>query len=117
MQSRSLSLGQRRLVRLEGVLHLGRGELLDLLGSTADESARVKEGVELAQNGGEELSATDALQQVVVLSVLLDIVGGLVGEDTCVSLVRCSFYLLMGFVTYGFLRGRPGETVPSSRMP
>lgn len=84
VQSRSLALGQRRLIRLKGVLHLGRGELLHLLGSSADKSARVKEGVEFAKNGGKEWCATDAFQQVVVLSVLLDVVGGLVGEDTCV---------------------------------
>lgn len=54
VQSRSLALGQRRLVRLKSVLHLSRGELLHLLGSTADESARVKECIELAQNGSEE---------------------------------------------------------------
>ena len=87
MQDRGLPVKQNGLVRLKRVLHLGRGELLHLLGSAADKSARVKEGIELGQNGAEELGATDTFEQVVVLSVLLDVVGGLVGEDTCDLLV------------------------------
>lgn len=82
MQGRGLAVLQALLVRLKRVLHLGRGELLHLLGSAADKGARVKEGIELAQNRGEELGSTDAFQQVVVLSVFLDIVRSLVGEDT-----------------------------------
>ena len=87
MQGRGLAVLQALLVRLKRVLHLGRGELLHLLGSAADKGARVKEGIELGQNGAEELGATDTFEQVVVLSVLLDVVGGLVGEDTCDFLV------------------------------
>ena len=82
MQGRGLAVLQALLVRLKRFLHLGRSELLHLLGSAADKGARVKEGIELAQNRGEELGATDAFQQIVVLSVFLDIVRSLVGEDT-----------------------------------
>ena len=62
VQGRGLAVLQALLVRLKPVLHLGRGELLHLLGSAADKGARVKEGIELAQNRGEELGATDAFQ-------------------------------------------------------
>lgn len=82
MQGSGLAVKQARLVWLKRVLHLGRGELLHLLGSAADKGARIKEGIELAQNRAEELGAADAFQQVVVLSMLLDVVCGLVGEDT-----------------------------------
>lgn len=69
-------------VRLQSLLDLGRSELLDLLRGTADESAGVKEGVELVENGGKERGAADAVEEVVVLAELLDVVGGLVGKDT-----------------------------------
>ena len=82
-ERRGLSLGKGRGIWLEGLLDLSGGELLDLLGGTADEGAGVEEGVEFAQDGVEECGAADALEQVVVLSVLLDIVCRLVGEDTC----------------------------------
>ena len=71
-----------RLVRLQRLLNLGGGELLHLLGSAADEGAGVQEAVELIQDRGEEGGAADAVQEVVVLALLLDVVGGLVGEDT-----------------------------------
>ena len=77
-----LGLGQVRLVRLQRLLNLGGGELLHLLGSAADEGAGVQEAVELIQDRGEEGGAADAVQEVVVLALLLDVVGGLVGEDT-----------------------------------
>lgn len=115
MQGRSLRLGQGGLVRLECVLHLGRDELLDLLRSTASEGARVEEGVQFTQDGGKELGATDALQEVVVLAVLLDVVGGLVGEDTCNCQCRIVIFRFWG--TYGSPRGRPGGTTPFSRRP
>jgi hypothetical protein len=81
VQSRGLALGNVRGVGLDGGSDLGGGELLDLLGSTADESRGVQEVVQLGENGVEEGGAADALEQVVVLAVLLDVVGGLVGED------------------------------------
>ena len=45
---RGLSLGNGSGIWLEGLLDLSGGELLDLLGGTADEGARVEEGVEFA---------------------------------------------------------------------
>lgn len=81
MQGRGLPLGNVRSVRLESGSHLGRGELLHLLRGAADESAGVEQAVQLGQNGVEEGGAADALEQVVVLALLLDVVGGLVGED------------------------------------
>jgi hypothetical protein len=83
VQGRGLALGDELCVRLDGGGNLGGGELLDLLRGTADESAGVKEGVELGNDGLEEGSAANTLDQVVVLALLLDVVGGLVGEDTC----------------------------------
>jgi hypothetical protein len=81
VQSRSLALGNVRGVGLDGGCDLGGGELLDLLGGTADEGGGVQEVVQLGENGVEEGGAADAVEQVVVLAVLLDVVGGLVGED------------------------------------
>ena len=91
VQGRSLRLGQGGLVWLERVLHLGRDELFDLLRSTASEGARIKEGVQFTQDGGKELGATDAFQEVVVLAMLLDVVGGLMREDAC----NCQRKILM----------------------
>lgn len=82
VKSRGLALGNVRGVGLDGGSDLGGGELLDLLGGTADESRGVQEVVQLGENGVEEGGAADAVEQVVVLAVLLDVVGGLVGEDT-----------------------------------
>lgn len=82
MQSRGLALGNVRGVGLDGGSDLGGGELLDLLGRTTDEGGGVEEGVQLGENGVEECGAADALEQVVVLAELLDVVGSLVGEDT-----------------------------------
>lgn len=70
-----------RGVGLDGGGDLGGGELLNLLGSTANEGRGVEEIVQLGENGVEECGAADALEQVVVLAVLLDVVGSLVGED------------------------------------
>lgn len=89
VEGRGLGLGDLGLVGLEGLLHFGGEELLNLLGSTADEGAGVKESIKLIQDGGEESSATDAVEQVVVQAELLDVVGGLVGEDTCCSTRNC----------------------------
>lgn len=82
MQSRGLALGNVLRVGLDGGGNLGGGELLDLLRGTADESAGVQEGVELRNDGLEEGGAADTLDQVIVLALLLDVVGSLVGEDT-----------------------------------
>lgn len=82
VQSRGLALGNGAGVGLEGSGHLGAGELLDLLRSTADEGAGIEKGVQLRDNGVEEGGAADALDQVVVLTLLLDVVGSLVGENT-----------------------------------
>ena len=83
VQGTSFSLGQRNLVRLEGILQLSWGEFLHLLRSTADKGARVK-GVKLSQDRGEKSWATGTLQEVIVLSALLDTVGYLVVENTCI---------------------------------
>ena len=82
MQVRSLALGELRCVRLERSGHLRRGELLDLLRRATDEGLRIQQTVQLGQNGVEESGAADALEEVVVLAMLLDIVGGLVGKHT-----------------------------------
>lgn len=81
MQSRGLALGNVRSVGLDGGGDLGGGELLDLLGGTANEGRGVEEVIQLGKDGVEESGAADALEQVVVLAVLLDVVGSLVGED------------------------------------
>jgi hypothetical protein len=86
VQSRGLTLGNNSSVGLDGGSHLGSGELLNLLGSTANEGAGVEEGLELGDDGVEEGSAADTLDEVVVLTLLLDVVGSLVGEDTCIGL-------------------------------
>lgn len=82
VQGRGLALGNGAGVGLDGSGHLGAGELLDLLRSTADEGAGIEKGVQLRDDGVEEGGAADALDQVVVLTLLLDVVGSLVGEDT-----------------------------------
>ena len=61
---------------------LRTAELLDLLGGTAGEGGRVEEGVELGEDGLEEGSGADALDEVVVLALELDGGRGLVREDT-----------------------------------
>jgi hypothetical protein len=71
------------LVRLKCLLDLCRRKLLHLLGSTADEGAGIEESIKLVKDGGEEGGATDAFDQIVVLSELLDVVRCLVGEDAC----------------------------------
>lgn len=71
-----------RGVRLEGGGNLGGGELLDLLGSTADEGAGVEKGVELGDDRVEESGTADTVKEVVVLALPLDVVGSLVREDT-----------------------------------
>jgi hypothetical protein len=82
VQGRGLALGNDVSVGLDGSGNFGRGELLHLLGSAADEGAGIQEGIQLGDDGVEEGGAADALDQVVVLALLLDVVGGLVGEDT-----------------------------------
>ncbi len=81
MESRSLSSSKVRCVRLESLLDFSRSKLLNLLRGTTHKGARVEKGVELAEDGAEESSAADAVEKVVVLAVLLDIVGGLVRKD------------------------------------
>lgn len=81
MQSGGLGLGDLCGIRLESGGNFGRGELLDLLGGTADEGAGVEEGVQLGDDGVEECGAADTVEKVVVLALLLDVVGGLVGEN------------------------------------
>ena len=81
MQIRNFRGGKKRLIRLKRGLDLRRGEPLDLLGSAANESARVKECIEFSQDWLKESSLADTLKQIVVLSVHLDVVGRLVGQD------------------------------------
>jgi hypothetical protein len=88
MQSRSFALGNDSGVGLDGSSHLGSGELLNLLGSTANKGAGVEKGLELGNDGVEEGGAADTLDEVVVLTLLLDVVGSLVGEDTCIELAQ-----------------------------
>jgi hypothetical protein len=59
-----------------------------LLGGTADKGAGVQEAVKFTEDGVEEFGAADAVEEVVVFSLLLDVVGCLVGEDACVGCVR-----------------------------
>ncbi len=83
MQRRGLALGNVLGIRLDSGRNLGSGELLNLLGRTADEGRGIEEGVQLGEDGVEEGRAADAVEQVVVLAVLLDVVGGLVRKDAC----------------------------------
>lgn len=83
-QGRGLALGNDARVGLDGRSHLGAGELLDLLRCAADEGGGVEKGVQLRDDGGEERVAADALDEVVVLALLLDVVGSFAGENTCV---------------------------------
>ena len=69
------------LVLLKSSLDLGGDELLDDLRAATDEVARVGEGVDVGKDGLEERPDLDALDQVVVLALLLDDGAGLVGED------------------------------------
>lgn len=69
------------LVLLERGLDLGADELLDNLGRATDEAAGVGQAVDLGEDGLEEGRDLDALDQVVVLALLLDDGAGLVGED------------------------------------
>lgn len=82
MKRRGLGSSEISLVGLQSLLDLGRGEFLDLLRGTTDKGAGVEESVELAEDRGEELGAADAVEEVVILAVLLNVVGGLVREDT-----------------------------------
>jgi len=68
------------LVLLERGLDLCVDELLDNLGRAADEAAGVGQAVDLGEDGLEERRDLDALDQVVVLALLLDDGAGLVGE-------------------------------------
>lgn len=81
MESRSFGGSEVRCVRLESLLDFGRSKLLNLLRGTTHKGAGVEKGVELAEDGAEECSAADAVEKVVVLAVLLDVVGGLVRKD------------------------------------
>ena len=81
MQSPSLRSSNVLLIRLKRSLDLGARELLHLLRRAADKRARVEETVQLVENRAEERRVPDALEEVVVLPVLLDVVAGLVGED------------------------------------
>lgn len=107
---------------LDSGRNLGSGELLNLLGRTADKGRGIEESVQLGEDGVEEGGAADAVEQVVVLAVLLDIVGGLVGKDACggkqwVLGQSVEGRLFWGWLTYGSPRGRPGGRGPSSRRP
>lgn len=82
MQSRGFGLGDLRGVGLESSSNLGGGELLNLLGGTSDESTGIEKGVQLGDDGVEEGGAADTVKQVVVLTLLLNVVGSLVREDT-----------------------------------
>lgn len=82
MQSRGFGLSDLRGVGLESSSNLGGGELLNLLGSTSDESTGIEKGVQLGDDGVEESGAADTVKQVVVLTLLLNVVGSLVREDT-----------------------------------
>lgn len=70
-----------RCVRLESLLDFGRSKFLNLLRGTTHKGAGVEKGVELVENRTEESSAADAVEKVVVLAVLLDIIGGLVRKN------------------------------------
>lgn len=88
MESRGLRICDLRGVRLEGGNHFSRSELLHLLRGAADKGTGVEEAVQFRDDRVEEGGAANALEQVVVLALLLDVVGGLVGEDTYTRLIR-----------------------------
>lgn len=81
VKSRGLGLGNFRGVGLKSLGHFDAGELLDLLRSTTNEGAGVKKAIQFGEDRTEELGAADTVEEVVVLTVLLNIVGGLVRED------------------------------------
>lgn len=62
MQRRGLALGDVLGIRPDSRRNLGGGELLNLLGRTADEGRGVEEGVQLGEDGVEEGGATDAVE-------------------------------------------------------
>lgn len=125
MQVSRFSLGEIRLVRLKSALDFSRGKFLDLLRGATGEGAGVQKGIELIQDGREESSATDAVDQVVVFSLLLDVVCCLVGEDTCFGGTRLVNWgngivcleVREREATYGFPREHPGGRDPSLRKP
>lgn len=82
MQGRSLSIDKQSFIRLKSVLDLAGSEFLHLLRSASNKSAGVKERIKLAQDRAKESGLAHPFKQVVVPPVFLDIVRGLVGEDT-----------------------------------
>lgn len=82
MQVRCLTCKDVLGVGLEGSGHFSGGKLLNLLRGAADKSSSIQKGVQLGDDGLEESSAADTLDQIVVLALLLNIVGGLVRENT-----------------------------------
>lgn len=82
MQRSSFRLGKILLIRLDSSHDLSGSKLLHLLWRTTNEGTGVEQCVQLRQDGTEECGAADPLDQVVVFTLLLDVVGGLVGEDT-----------------------------------
>jgi hypothetical protein len=82
VQRSSFRLGKILLIRLDSSNDLSGSKLLHLLRRTANEGTGVEQSVQLRQDGTEECGAADTLDQVVVFALLLDVVGGLVGEDT-----------------------------------
>lgn len=82
MQVRCLTCKNVLGVGLEGGGNFSGGKFLDLLRGAADKSGGVQKGIQLGNDGLEESSAADTLDQIVVLALLLNIVGGLVRENT-----------------------------------
>lgn len=62
MQSRGLRLGDLVGVWLERGGNFGGSELLDLLGSTTDESTGVEKGIQFGDDRVEECSTADTLK-------------------------------------------------------
>lgn len=81
VQGSGLRLGNVRGVRLKGGSHLRAGEPFHLLWGATDKGTGVEEALQLGEDRVEEGGAADTLEQVIVLALLLDVVGGLVGED------------------------------------
>lgn len=81
VQGSGLGLGNVRSIRLESGSDLGSGELLHLLRGPTNKGTGVEEALKLGDDGVEEGGAADTVEQVVVLALLLDVVGGLVGEN------------------------------------
>lgn len=77
----SLGLGKRLLVLAQPLSNLAIAVILHNPGRVANEQGRVNKTIDLAPDRLEELGLLDALEQVVLATLLLDDGASLVGQD------------------------------------